>query len=71
MHMRITGTVRYIDPGAGFWGIETDDGRCLQPLELPYEYRTAGKRIEVAVVLLPDTASTEMWGEVCRITAAA
>ena len=65
--MHITGTVKRIELGMGFWGIETADGRKLRPLELPAAYHLVDRPIHATVELLPDVATAEMWGEVCRL----
>ena len=67
--MSITGTVEYIELGMGFWGIVTATGDRYRPLELPSAYQKQGKAIRATIELLPDVATAEMWGTVCRVTA--
>ncbi len=63
----ITGTVRYIDLEGGFYGIETDDGASLDPVNLPQEYRKDGLRVKVRVERLEDQVSFRMWGTLVRV----
>ena len=69
--MSITGTIEYIELGMGFWGIVTAAGDRYRPLELPVAYQQPGKSIRATVEPLPDIATAELWGTVCRITALA
>jgi hypothetical protein len=64
---RVTGTVRHVDLEGGFYGIETDDGRKLDPVNLPEEIRQDGLRIEARVEVLRDRVSIRMWGTLVRI----
>lgn len=41
----MTGTVRHLTIEGGAWGIETDDGEKLLPVNLDAEYRVDGLRI--------------------------
>jgi hypothetical protein len=63
----ITGTVRYIDLEGGFYGIETDDGAHLDPVNLPEPFRRDGLRVQARVERLKDRASFHMWGQLVRI----
>ena len=63
----VTGTIRYIDLEGGFYGIETDDGRRLDPVNLPEEFQQDGLRIEARVEELRDRVSIRMWGTLVRI----
>ena len=63
----VTGTVRHIDLEGGFYGIETDDGTKLDPVNLPEEFRQDGVRVRVRVEELKDRVSTHMWGKIVRI----
>ena len=65
--MRIEGTVRHVALGVGFWGIETATGEKWRPLELPTVYQREGLPVRAVIERLPDVATAEMWGEVCRL----
>ncbi|MGE5295798.1 MAG: hypothetical protein ACM3VT_13305 [Solirubrobacterales bacterium] len=64
----ITGTVRHVDLEGGFYGIETDDGAKLDPVNLPQEFQKDGTRLRAQVEPLKDRVSTHMWGTLVRIT---
>ncbi len=63
----VTGTVRYIELEGGFYGIVADDGRKLDPVNLPEEFQKDGLRLEVRVVPLRDRVSVRMWGTPVRV----
>jgi len=63
----VTGTVRYLDVEGGFYGIVTDDGKKLDPVNLPREFQKDGLRIRARVELLQDRISIRMWGTPVRI----
>jgi len=63
----VTGTVRHIEVEGGFYGIVTDDGTNLDPVNLPEEFQEDGLRLEARVVPLRDRVSIHMWGTPVRI----
>ena len=63
----VTGTVRYIDVEGGFYGIVTDDGQKLDPVNLPREFRKDGLRIQAQVEPVQQQVSIRMWGTPVRI----
>ncbi len=63
----VTGTVRHIEVEGGFYGIVTDDGTNLDPVNLPEEFQKDGLRLEARVVPLRDGVSIHMWGTPVRI----
>ncbi len=63
----VTGTVRHLDLEGGFYGIVTDDGTNLDPVNLPPEFQKDGVRLEARVVPLRDAVSTHIWGTPVRI----
>ncbi|MEN6338144.1 MAG: hypothetical protein ABFE01_28135 [Phycisphaerales bacterium] len=65
----VTGTVRHIDVEGGFYGIETDDGLKLDPVNLPADFQQDGVRVRVTVEPLKDRISFHMWGKLVRIVA--
>ena len=62
-----TGTVKYISLEGGFYGIITDDGESLDPLNLSKEYQVDGKRIQFKYIEKSDMASFHMWGTIIEI----
>jgi len=62
-----TGTVKYISLEGGFYGIVTDDGKSLDPLNLSKEYQVDGKRIQFKYIEKSDMASFHMWGMIIEI----
>lgn len=64
-----TGTVRYIDIEGGFYGIETDKGLKLDPVNLPSDFQKDGVRVRVQIEPLKDRISFHMWGTLVRIVA--
>lgn len=65
----VTGTIRFVDLEGGFYGIETDEGARLDPVNLPAEFRKDGLRIRAHVERVRDQVSFRMWGSLVRITA--
>lgn len=63
----ITGTIRYVDLEGGFYGIETDEGAKLDPVNLPEEFQKDGLRLRAEVEPLKDRVSFRMWGTLVRI----
>ena len=63
----VTGTVRYLDVEGGFYGIVTDDGKKLDPVNLPKEFQKDGLRIQARVEPLKERVSIRMWGTPVRI----
>lgn len=66
---QITGTIRYIDLAGGFYGIVTDDGARLDPMDLPAEFRQDGLRVRARIEPVPDVVTIRMWGTVVRVLA--
>jgi len=64
---QVTGTVRYLDLEGGFYGIVTDDGAKLDPVNLPEELQKDGLRIRAWVEELKDRVSFHMWARLVRI----
>lgn len=63
----VTGTIRCLDVEGGFYGIVTDEGKKLDPVNLPPEIQKDGLRIQARVELLQDRVSIRMWGTPVRI----
>jgi hypothetical protein len=64
---KVAVTVRHIDLEGGFYGLVTEDGRNLDPVNLPKEFQQDGLRLEVRVVPLRNQTSIHMWGTQVRI----
>jgi hypothetical protein len=64
---QVTGTVRHVDLEGGFYGIETDEGARLDPVNLPEEFHKDGLRIRAWIEDLPDRVSFRMWGTLVRL----
>lgn len=63
----ITGTVKYVDLEGGFYGIVTDAGQKLDPVNLPDSLKIDGLRIRARVEKAQEQVSTHMWGPRVRI----
>ncbi len=63
----VTGTVRYINVEGGFYGIVTDDGKKLDPVNLPQEFQKDGLRLRARVEPLQERVSVRMWGTPVRM----
>ena len=63
----VSGVVRHIDLEGGFYGIVTEDGRRLDPVNLPDAFKRDGLPVRVRVEKTREQASIRMWGELVRI----
>lgn len=63
----VKGTVKYVSLEGGFWAIYGDDGKHYDPLNLPKEYQSEGKRIKFTFKERNDLASFHMWGTIIEI----
>jgi len=63
----ITGAVKYVDLEGGFYGLVTDAGQKLDPVNLPEPFREDGLRIQARVETVEGRVSTHMWGPLVRI----
>ena len=62
-----TGTVEYVELEGGFYGIVTDDGRRLDPIDLADEFKVDGLRIRVRARPATGRLGTHMWGTMVEI----
>ena len=60
--MEGTGTIRYIDLEGGFYGIETDAGQQLDPVNLRSEFRQDGLRVRFRVRMVKEVMTIHQWG---------
>ncbi len=65
--IRTTGKMVYLDLEGGFWGIEADDGRKFDPLELDEKFHKEGLRVVFEAVPNTDMMSTRMWGTLVEL----
>ena len=63
----ISGTIIHGGVEGPVFGIRTDDGKNLDPINLPAEYQINGKRILFKYIVRDDLASTHMWGIIVEI----
>ncbi|MBI4101636.1 MAG: hypothetical protein HY443_01580 [Candidatus Nealsonbacteria bacterium] len=61
------GTVRFVDLERGFYGIEGDDGKKYDPINLAPEFQQNGLRVEISAKERKDVASIHMWGTIVEI----
>ncbi len=60
--MEGTGTVRFIDLEGGFYGIESDDGDKLDPVNLRSEFEQDGLRVRFRVRMVKEVMTIHQWG---------
>jgi hypothetical protein len=63
----VTGTVRHVDVEGGFYGIVTDGGTKLDPVNLPDAFQQDGLRVRARVERITGGVSSHMWGGVVKI----
>jgi hypothetical protein len=63
----VTGKVRHVDVEGGFYGIVTDRGTKLDPINLPGAFQQDGLRIRARVETIRNPVSSHMWGIVVNI----
>ncbi len=64
----ITVTVKYLEFEGGFYGLVTQDGKKLLPMNLAPEYRKAGTVIKVSGKQLTDVMTIQQWGTPYQIS---
>ena len=64
---QITGVVKHLDLEGSFYGIVTDDGQRLDPVNLPEAFQQDGLRIKARVATLEGRVSVHMWGTLVKI----
>ena len=65
--MEGTGTIRYIDLEGGFYGIETDAGEKLDPVNLRTEFEQDGLRVRFRVRMVKEVMTIHQWGSPVEI----
>lgn len=65
--MKHSGKIVRINLGPGSWGIESDDGSRLEPVNLADQFKEEGLRITFKIEPTSQVASISMWGEPVKI----
>lgn len=65
--IKVTGTVVFLSFEGGFFGINGDDGKNYDPINIPQEFRKDGMRVRFAAKELPGRASVHMWGTIVEL----
>jgi hypothetical protein len=60
--MTVTGRLEFMSIEGGFFGIVTDQGQKLLPLNLKPEYHQHGMRLEVTGKIETDIMTIQQWG---------
>jgi len=63
----LTGTVKYVSLEGCFWAIYGDNNKHYDPINLPKEFHSEGKRIKFIFKERNDLASTHMWGTIIEL----
>ncbi|MDY6866215.1 MAG: hypothetical protein SVY15_09655 [Halobacteriota archaeon] len=61
------GTVVFVDLEGGFFGIVCDNGERYDPINLGWDYREDGVKVEFQAVIRDDLQTTRMWGTTIEI----
>jgi hypothetical protein len=64
----IKGTVKHIELEGGFYGILTDRGDKINPVDLPDTFKQDGLAVRFRMKRLSDQVSFRMWGTLATIT---
>lgn len=62
MKKRIKGKVAYQAIATGFWGIITDDGQEIRPINMPEQLKIEGKQVQLTIKEVEEGFSLFMWG---------
>lgn len=63
----MTGTIVYHEIEGGFYGIEADDGKKYNPVNLDESFRKDGLRVKFDAKLKKGMVGIHMWGEYVQI----
>ena len=66
--IEFTGVIVYQEVSGGFFGIVTDTGARLDPIELPDRFQVDGLAVAGRGVPRPDLDSNRMWGTLIEIS---
>ena len=62
-----TGTVKYVNLEGGFYGIVSDNGQKLDPVNLKDEFKKDGLRVKFVYSLKKAGANIHQWGKIVEI----
>lgn len=63
----IKGRVKFVDIGPGFYGIVTQDGEELLPINFPEQLKYEAQEIELLTTNADDFMSVFMWGRPVKV----
>jgi len=63
----LQGTIRYFDLEGGFYGIVTENGQKIFPVNLTEKYRLNGAQVKVEGELIPNVMTIQQWGTPFKI----
>ncbi|MFZ0456038.1 MAG: hypothetical protein WCE54_18580 [Ignavibacteriaceae bacterium] len=61
------GTIKYVNLEGGFYGIVSDNGQKLDPVNLKDEFKKDGLRVKFVYSLKKRGSNIHQWGEVIEI----
>lgn len=61
-------TISYMDFEGGFFGIVTDKGEKLLPMNLSKDFQQVGAKVRIKGKLIDDMMTTQQWGQPFRIS---
>lgn len=62
-----TGTIKYINLEGGFYGIISDNGQKLDPINLKKEFKKDGLRVKFVYSIKKGAMSIHQWGKIIEI----
>ncbi len=60
-------TVKYLDFEGGFYGLVSENGVKLLPMDLPEKYKVAGTILRVKGIFIADMMTIQQWGKAFKI----
>lgn len=63
-----TGTIKFMDLEGGFFGIVTDKGEKLLPMNLSKQFQQVGAQVKIQGELITGIATIQQWGTPFKIT---
>ena len=62
-----TGTIKYVNIEGGFYGIVSDNGQKLDPVNLKKEFKKDGLRVKFVYSLKKGGLNIHQWGKIIEI----
>lgn len=62
-----TGTIKYVNLEGGFYGIVTDNGQKLDPINLKNEFKKDGMRVKFVYSVKKSGLNIHQWGKIIEI----